>query len=278
MPAALRHSGATKKQFAASVFFFQAEDGIRDTSVTGVQTCALPISLREYVSTWGHGPWAQLGHQALVFSLIGDGLAWLTCVALCLLIGRLAYRLRDRLPFGLTLSILALFIVCFGLQRLMGYAFWTPLGRIGPELEIIRAAALVVVAMGSAVLYPYVRAMFEAIISANKDHEKFLVAAESSLDAFYILDSVRDDAKRIGDFRFSYVNTHGEQRFGKLRTELVGNHLSKVLPYMVSAGLLERYKQVVQTGLPFTDEHQVELEGTDPYWIVMQVVKLDAGV
>src|SRR5437762_13169598 len=25
------------------MFFFQAEDGIRDTSVTGVQTCALPI-------------------------------------------------------------------------------------------------------------------------------------------------------------------------------------------------------------------------------------------
>src|SRR2546429_1609077 len=27
-----------------SVFFFQAEDGIRDVAVTGVQTCALPIS------------------------------------------------------------------------------------------------------------------------------------------------------------------------------------------------------------------------------------------
>src|SRR5688572_32780220 len=26
------------------VFFFQAEDGIRDLTVTGVQTCALPIS------------------------------------------------------------------------------------------------------------------------------------------------------------------------------------------------------------------------------------------
>src|SRR5260370_34234509 len=26
-------------------FFFQAEDGIRDSSVTGVQTCALPISM-----------------------------------------------------------------------------------------------------------------------------------------------------------------------------------------------------------------------------------------
>src|SRR5205807_4785781 len=29
---------------AGDVFFFQAEDGIRDYKVTGVQTCALPIS------------------------------------------------------------------------------------------------------------------------------------------------------------------------------------------------------------------------------------------
>src|SRR5438874_7177668 len=28
--------------------FFQAEDGIRDLYVTGVQTCALPISLHRY--------------------------------------------------------------------------------------------------------------------------------------------------------------------------------------------------------------------------------------
>src|SRR5690606_40252091 len=32
------------------VFFFQAEDGIRDFHVTGVQTCALPIS--EITMTW----------------------------------------------------------------------------------------------------------------------------------------------------------------------------------------------------------------------------------
>src|SRR5207245_3233728 len=29
---------------ALLLFFFQAEDGIRDATVTGVQTCALPIS------------------------------------------------------------------------------------------------------------------------------------------------------------------------------------------------------------------------------------------
>src|SRR3712207_8312819 len=29
----------------SELFFFQAEDGIRDIGVTGVQTCALPISV-----------------------------------------------------------------------------------------------------------------------------------------------------------------------------------------------------------------------------------------
>src|SRR5258706_4042988 len=37
-------------------FFFQAEDGIRDWSVTGVQTCALPISLEGFGVITGGGP------------------------------------------------------------------------------------------------------------------------------------------------------------------------------------------------------------------------------
>src|SRR5260370_7791587 len=36
------------------VFFFQAEDGIRDSSVTGVQTCALPICLS---NEWKKARW-----------------------------------------------------------------------------------------------------------------------------------------------------------------------------------------------------------------------------
>src|SRR2546429_3404021 len=33
-------------------FFFQAEDGIRDVAVTGVQTCALPILRRSPTCAW----------------------------------------------------------------------------------------------------------------------------------------------------------------------------------------------------------------------------------
>src|SRR3712207_6973467 len=44
------HSSCTVSSF----FFFQAEDGIRDIGVTGVQTCALPICGRSEPGCWPH--------------------------------------------------------------------------------------------------------------------------------------------------------------------------------------------------------------------------------
>src|SRR5207249_9036497 len=44
-------------------FFFQAEDGIRDRNVTGVQTCALPISCS--IASGAHPPRNQLNRRNL---------------------------------------------------------------------------------------------------------------------------------------------------------------------------------------------------------------------
>src|SRR5256884_6659206 len=51
-------------------FFFQAEDGIRDVAVTGVQTCALPI-FHEY-----HGKTIPRldSPKATIMALIADGI------------------------------------------------------------------------------------------------------------------------------------------------------------------------------------------------------------
>src|SRR2546421_9209520 len=45
-----------------SFFFFQAEDGIRDLIVTGVQTCALPISKAKFERTKPHVNVGTIGH------------------------------------------------------------------------------------------------------------------------------------------------------------------------------------------------------------------------
>src|SRR3712207_7473123 len=61
-------------------FFFQAEDGIRDIGVTGVQTCALPIftirSLDEYIDQHPDAAIVNLdGHNGGVVVGHGDASA-----------------------------------------------------------------------------------------------------------------------------------------------------------------------------------------------------------
>src|SRR5258708_30241452 len=55
-------------------FFFQAEDGIRDDLVTGVQTCALPISLIPFVAETMKVDF-KISQDAEVISSIGVALA-----------------------------------------------------------------------------------------------------------------------------------------------------------------------------------------------------------
>src|SRR5699024_11469722 len=50
--------------FLSFFFFFQAEDGIRDRNVTGVQTCALPISPDRILPSW-----EESGQEALIRGL-----------------------------------------------------------------------------------------------------------------------------------------------------------------------------------------------------------------
>src|SRR5205823_8280395 len=56
-------------------FFFQAEDGIRDTLVTGVQTCALPISTARPMSASANTTWGPLPPSSSITCLPAARLA-----------------------------------------------------------------------------------------------------------------------------------------------------------------------------------------------------------
>src|SRR5256886_14822619 len=79
-------------------FFFQAEDGIRDLTVTGVQTCALPISYNRRVMIQGYHGTGKSTHVEQVASRLN----W-PCIRINLdshvsridLVGKDAIVLRD---------------------------------------------------------------------------------------------------------------------------------------------------------------------------------------
>src|SRR2546430_3582653 len=67
----------TTSLFVFFFFFFQAEDGIRDLTVTGVQTCALPI----FALTHG----ALHGRRKALYTIFGGASGFVAVVAFSML-------------------------------------------------------------------------------------------------------------------------------------------------------------------------------------------------
>ncbi|MGA7524199.1 MAG: diguanylate cyclase [Acidobacteriaceae bacterium] len=110
------------------------------------------------------------------------------------------------------------------------------------------------------------------------DPARFYAAAECSLDDFYIFDGVPDASGAITDFRFTYINPNAERRLGVPRESLYGRILTEVRPFMIRSGLIEHYREVVRTGLPYTCEVFIDDDMIQATWLNVQVVPLGNGI
>jgi diguanylate cyclase (GGDEF)-like protein/PAS domain S-box-containing protein len=113
---------------------------------------------------------------------------------------------------------------------------------------------------------------------AQEAHAQFLAAAETSLDAFSLLESIRNDAGEIVDFRLLYVNANTERLIEKPRSELVGKTLCSVTPMRATNPMFARFCRVVQTGEALNEEFPVPPIGIKAAWLRSQVIKLGDGL
>ena len=112
----------------------------------------------------------------------------------------------------------------------------------------------------------------------RRSEERFRVAQELSLDAFTILDAVRDERGAIVDFRWVYVNPKAGQILRRSPEELTGQRLLAVLPgNKTNSDLFDRYVHVVETGEPNDYEVCYQAEGIDG-WFRNMTVKLGDGI
>jgi diguanylate cyclase (GGDEF)-like protein/PAS domain S-box-containing protein len=113
---------------------------------------------------------------------------------------------------------------------------------------------------------------------AQEAHSKFLAAAETSLDAFSLLEAVRNNAGEIVDFRVLYINANTERLIGKSRSELIGQMLCSVTPLRVAGPMFGRFCRVVETGEPLNEEFPVTQASIKASWLRSQVIKLGDGL
>jgi diguanylate cyclase (GGDEF)-like protein/PAS domain S-box-containing protein len=114
--------------------------------------------------------------------------------------------------------------------------------------------------------------------ASREADSKFLAAAEASLDAFAILESVRNDAGEIIDFSIQYCNANAERLTGKPRAALIGHKLSEVSPIVTGTSLFGKYCHVVNTGEPFTQELRASEANLRVSWVRFQVIRLGDGL
>ncbi len=125
--------------------------------------------------------------------------------------------------------------------------------------------------------------------AVSADYSRFILAAENSLHAFFVLDSVRDSSQEIIDFCFKYVNTHGEQLLGLPRKELLSHKLTNVLPNSTGAAggneeealtssLINKFRNVVLTGEELNEDVFVPTPAGKKRWVRHRVVKLGDGI
>jgi diguanylate cyclase (GGDEF)-like protein len=113
---------------------------------------------------------------------------------------------------------------------------------------------------------------------AQQAHSQFLAAAETSLDAFGLLDAVRNEAGNIIDFRFLYVNANAERLVGRPRSDLLGQRLSSVTPIVATSSMFAKFCKVVDSGEPLNEEFPVKYTTVRASWLRSQVVKLGDGL
>lgn len=113
---------------------------------------------------------------------------------------------------------------------------------------------------------------------ASEEHARFIAAAESSPDAFFIFDSIRNVTGDIVDFRYVYVNSHAEELLKTPRETLLNQGMCVLFPTNRTGGLFDKYRKVVVTGEPLCDEFSLLLENGREVWLRQRVNKLGDGV
>ncbi|MDQ9170891.1 EAL domain-containing protein [Oxalobacteraceae bacterium R-40] len=112
----------------------------------------------------------------------------------------------------------------------------------------------------------------------RKDQETYYAASEASLDAVYVLRSLRSADKGITDFVLDNTNNRGAALFGKAKADLLGKSLSELMPQYRNKGLLEEFVYVVLTGEVHEQEWKNDIRSIKAKWLYRQVVRVEDGV
>ena len=114
----------------------------------------------------------------------------------------------------------------------------------------------------------------EEALQASRDLLSSVLS--SSLDGITVLSAVHEQ-DTIVDFECELVNPQAEKLLETTAEALVGRRVGRVLPEQNEMGLVDAYREVVETGEPFDTEIRYDTGETET-WFQVMAVSVDDGV
>ncbi|KQQ89047.1 signaling protein [Massilia sp. Leaf139] len=113
---------------------------------------------------------------------------------------------------------------------------------------------------------------------ARRAQETYAAASEGSLDAFFVLRSVRGPGDAVVDFIVEATNSRAESFIGLPREQMQGMLLCDMFPHYRSNGIFDDLALVAQDGKPREGEWQGSERDAAGRWLHRQVVAVEDGV
>ena len=122
-----------------------------------------------------------------------------------------------------------------------------------------------------------VTASERAAMLTRESEARYRMARDAALDAFMVLDAVRDADGALVDLVYRDVNERGAHMLGKTPADLIGVRFTELFPGMRESIHFQTYVRVLETGV--MEEH----EFLSPFlaketWIHRKILRLDDGV
>ena len=147
----------------------------------------------------------------------------------------------------------------------------------GYYLRYAVAASLVIVGVLAVAMLLVIR-MKQSHRETETARATYRAAAEGSLDAFFLLRTVKGRDQRVSEFLVEDANSRALQLLKMPREKVVGMRLRTLLPKLVRRRLYRRFFRVLETGEPIEEEIETDWGMQGARWFRHQVVPIDGGL
>lgn len=145
----------------------------------------------------------------------------------------------------------------------------------------VASAASVLVFVFALLLMQQSLRLRDSMEAANAAQQKLRAAADASLDAVFLLKACRNREGQVVDFTLVDVNERGALILGHHHDDAVGHRIGELAPAWRSEGFIDKYRQVLETGVPLEEEvetHNLPGQPPESRWLRHQIVAIDDGV